>query len=331
MLNAAIVGLGWWGRYIVNSLTASEKISIIRAVDLNLEAAEPFAEDHGLTISNDLQDALTDAAIDMVILATPHSLHEGQIIQVAGAGKHVFCEKPLCLTADSAKRAIDACQAAGVQLGVGHERRFEPAMLEIERMVKAGDLGLILHAEANFSHDKLAKISADDWRASSKDAPGAGMTGTGIHLSDAYLNMLGPVSEVYAQTAKRVLPMEDGDVTSVQLRMTSGATAYFSAVLATPLYIRFQVFGVDAWVEARNPTHPDTPGDTFLTVCRAGAEPQTRTFAWADAVRANFENFADAINDDGDYAFTTQQKLHNIEIFEAICRSAASNQPVKLN
>ncbi|MEK9723466.1 MAG: Gfo/Idh/MocA family oxidoreductase [Rhodospirillaceae bacterium] len=331
MLNAAVVGLGWWGCYILNSLSVSEKITLTRAHDLNLDAdADLIAKYPGTQFSADLQDALDDPAIDFVILATPHSMHEDQVKRVAAAGKHVFCEKPLCLTADSAARAIQACEEAGVQLGVGHERRFEPAMLEIDRMIKSGELGTIMHAESNFSHDKLANVPAGDWRTGAKDAPAAGMTGMGIHLTDAYVNMLGPVDEVFAMTAKRVLDWEHGDVVGVQLRMKSGATAYLNAILKTPLFLRYQVFGSDAWVEARNPTHPDTPGVTYLTVYKAGGEPETREYAWVDAVRANFEAFADVITGAAPYPNTNAQKLQNIQTFEAICISALENRPVKV-
>ena len=187
-----------------------------------------------------------------------------------------------------------------------------------------------MHAESNFSHDKLASVPTGDWRTQAKDAPAAGMTAMGIHLTDAYINLLGPVDELYAQTAKRILDWEHGDVIGVQLRMKSGATAYLSAILVTPLFLRFQVFGTDAWVEARNSTHPDTPGVTYLTVCKAGEEPETREYAWVDAVRLNFECFATAINGYAPYINTNEQKLQNIQTFEAICISAAENRPVKV-
>ena len=330
MLNAAVIGLGWWGRYIINSLEVSEKIKLTRAIDVNIEAAQDLAEQYDINLSGDLQDALDDDTIDFVILATPHSLHEEQVIRIAEAGKHVFCEKPLCLTGESASRAISVCEAQTVKLGVGHERRFEPAMMEIQRMIQEGDLGTIMHAESNFSHDKLAMVPIGDWRTKAKDAPAAGMTGMGIHLTDSYINMLGPVEEVYAQTAKRVLEWEDGDVVGVQLRMKSGVTAYLSAILVTPLFLRYQVFGTEAWVEARNPTHPDTPGVTYLTVCRKGKEPITHEFEWIDAVRLNFEAFADDINGIAPYQNTNEQKLQNIKTFEAICISALQNRPVRV-
>ena len=330
MLNAAVVGLGWWGQYILNSLSISKKIKITRAIDINLGGVAELSEKYDVIFSNDLQDALDDNSIDLVILATPHSMHEDQVIRVAQAGKHVFCEKPLCLTGESAARVIAECELSGVKLGIGHERRFEPAMLEIQRMIQAGELGTVMHAESNFSHDKLANVPLGDWRTRAKDAPAAGMTGMGIHLTDSYINMLGPVEEVYAQTAKRVLDWEHGDVIGVQLRMKSSVTAYLSAILVTPLFLRYQVFGTDAWVEARNPTHPDTPGVTYLTVCRKGEEAKTKEFAWVDAVRSNFEAFADDINGIATYSNSNEQKLENIKTFEAICISALENRPVKV-
>ena len=145
MIKAAIIGLGWWGQHIVSTLqNKSEKIRFVRAVDLNLGASQQIAAQHSLELSSDLGDALEDAEVEAIVLATPHSLHEVQILAAASAGKHVFCEKPLALTRESAEKAVAACDAAGIILGLGHERRFEPAMIEIKNLIKSGSLGDIM-------------------------------------------------------------------------------------------------------------------------------------------------------------------------------------------
>src|SRR5690606_37671132 len=164
-----------------------------------------FAAENGLRFTLDWNKVLNDPAIDAVILCTPHSLHTQQVAAVAAAGKHVFCEKPLALTQAEARQSVEACRNANVVLGIGHERRFEPAAVEVRRMVREGLLGTIMHVEANFSHDKLANVQDTDWRASSVDAPAAGMTAMGIHLTDLYLDLFGPITEVFAQTGQRVL------------------------------------------------------------------------------------------------------------------------------
>jgi len=63
-------------------------------------------------------------SVQAIVLATPHSLHADQVVQVARAGKAVFCEKPLSLTCADAQRAVDACKTAGVAIGVGQNKRF---------------------------------------------------------------------------------------------------------------------------------------------------------------------------------------------------------------
>jgi len=119
----AIVGLGWWGRHMIGSLADSAKISVVRAVDVRRDAAGELLEQHGISFSTDLNEVLADDAIDAVILTTPHSLHEQQVLAVAAAGKHCFCEKPMTLTSSSARRVVEACADAGIQLGIGHARQ----------------------------------------------------------------------------------------------------------------------------------------------------------------------------------------------------------------
>ncbi len=323
MINAAIIGLGWWGRYIVETLQGkSEKIGFSRGIDIAPDAAEDIAAAHSLTVTVDYTDALNDSAIDAVVLATPHSFHEEQIITAAKAGKHVFCEKPLALNLASAERSVAACEDANVVLGLGHERRFEPAMREIKRLVESGELGTIMHIEANFSHDKLANMDADNWRMSSVENPAAAMTTTGIHLTDAYLNIVGPIEQVFALTATRNPANASGDILSFVLRFKSGATGAYTSILETPLYMRLAVYGSEAWVEARDYTHPSEMGTTDLFVSREEGQIEKTMFQDVDTVKLNFEAWADAITGDADYPFTTEQKLQNIAVLEAICQSA---------
>ena len=329
MIRAAIVGLGWWGKHMVRRMKDSDALRIVVAVEAN-PAQEGFATEHGLRFTTNFAEVLGDSAIDAVILCTPHSAHTEQVLAVAGAGKHVFCEKPLALTRRDAERSVEACRKAGVMLGIGHERRYEPAIVEVRRLIRDGVLGTVMHAEANFSHDKLARMPAGDWRTSSKDAPAAGMTAMGIHLSDLYISLFGPVREVFASTASRVAYPENGDVISALLRFESGATGYFNAILVTPHYLCLTVFGSEAWVEVRNETHPDTPGPSTLTLQHKDGRQETRQYEWVDTVRANVEAFAKAIEGKEPYPFTDAEKIGNIAVLEAVARSAATGAAVRI-
>ena len=293
MLNVAVIGLGWWGRLICASLADNDKLRVVRGVDIALEAAGAFGQTHGFPVSATLAEALADPQVQAVILATPHSQHEEQIIAAAAAGRHVCCEKPLTLTRAGAERAVAACLAAGVTLAVGHERRFEPPLIELKRLVESGELGTILQVEANYGHNILAAVDPANWRALATESPGAGLTGIGSHLLDAYTNIFGPVAEVRALSARRVTQRAGGDVLSVQFSFASGAFGYFGNTSASPFYGRLCVYGSKGWAESRARAHMQEAGVTELTVCRVDGHQTTREWAPVDTVRANLEAFAD--------------------------------------
>ncbi|MDZ5696639.1 Gfo/Idh/MocA family oxidoreductase [Chelativorans sp. M5D2P16] len=329
MLNVAVAGFGWWGRHIVTRLAGRGGIRVI-AVAEPVEALHEDIRAHRVEPVADYAAVLADPRVEAVVLTTPHMLHEEQVRQAAAAGKHVFCEKPLGITAASARRSVAACRQAGVVLGIGHERRFEPAMRRLKAMLEAGELGTIMHAEAAFSHDKLAGIPAGGWRTSKELSPGAGMTGMGIHLTDLLLWMFGPVETVQAQIRDRTLGWPTGDMVVAQLGFRAGMTAHLQAILNTPHFMRFHVFGSDGWVEIRNGTHPDTPGGvTDWLHCPKGGEPRHERLEWTDAVVANLEAFAEAIAGCAAYPWSEEELVGNIAVYEAIVRAADSGDTAR--
>jgi len=331
VLNIAIAGFGWWGQHIAKRLSNNPRFVITAIIDPDPAREEGVAE-AGLIHLTSIEEALKNPAIEAIILTTPNTLHEQQVVQIAKAGVHVFCEKPLGLNGASAARSVAACEAAGVILGIGHERRFEPAMQQVQQMIADASLGTVMHAEAAFSHDKLIGVKSGDWRTLKATAPAAGMTGMGIHLTDYFIAAFGKVSTVQALTAQRVLDWETGDVITVQLKFHAGMTATLSAILYTPHFIRLHVFGSEAWAEVRNDTHPDTPGGIAeLVVARTGKPHEVRQYDWSDTTVANLESFADAVAGVAPYPFTHEQLIHNIEVLEAITQSAESGVTIHLD
>lgn len=330
MINCAIIGYGWWGQQISKRLANSQRLKVQLVAEPLAERAA-IAREAGFATVDDLAPVLTDDTIDAVLLATPHGLHEAQVCASAAAGKHVFCEKPLGLTKASAQRSLAACHEAGVVLGVGHERRFEPAMVALKERIDKGELGTIMHVAADFSHDKLANVPKEDWRRDPVQAPAAGMTGMGVHLTDLFISTFGPISNVAALTSDRVLGWEAGDVVTAQLGFEAGMTGTISAILKTPLFIRYQVFGSDAWAEVRNTAHPDSPtGIAELVIQRSEAEPERHEFGWSDAVGANLEAFGAAVEGEAPNPYTDEQLLHNVEVLEAIAESARTQTVIQL-
>ena len=324
-MNLAVIGLGWWGRIIVPLVKASAELRIVRVAD-PAPAAAPFAREHDLPMSQTLDDALRDPAVQGVVLCTPHTQHTEQIIRAASAKKHVFCEKPLAMSRAEVLRSVDACNKNGVKLAVGHEKRFEPPIQEAMRLVKSGELGTPLQIEANFLQDKFLSLPADNWRLSAKEAPAGPMTATGIHLLDLSVGVFGPAERVYASVRQLGSQLVNGDTLGILVNFKSGGNALLGAVLATPFDGRFAVYCSRGWIEVRDKAHPESPQGWTLTVHRRGGEKTVREYPPAKAVLANLEAFAEAASGGAPYPVPQEQMIANVSALEAIFKSAQSGR-----
>lgn len=322
MINAAIVGLGWWGRNIADAVQGkSARLRFVHGVTQELEATRDYAKAQGFRLSATLEEALADPAVQAVVLATPHSLHANQVVQVAHAGKAVFCEKPLSLTRADAARAIAACEAAAVAIGVGQNKRFWPSMVELRRVIASGALGRIMHVEGHYSNEHSSKFFAP-WRDLPAETPGAGMTGTGIHILDAFANIAGPAEQITAQFISRRAGADPRDTVSVLFKFASGISGFLGAVRASPLYFRVHVFGDEGSVEALDETR---------TVIRLkGGRTEVKDFQKIDSVLAEIDAFADAVSGAAPYPITTAEMVDTIASFEAVIRSIATGGTIRL-
>src|SRR6478735_4084174 len=141
MINAAVIGLGRWGKNIVEAVQGkSRRLRIIRGVSKEPELVRDFAAAKGFELSTEFEEAVADPRVKAVFLATPHSLHVKQIEAVAAAGKPVWCEKPLALTRAEAARAVAATRKAGVPFALGNNKRYFANMHQMRRIVASGEI-----------------------------------------------------------------------------------------------------------------------------------------------------------------------------------------------
>ena len=321
MINAAIIGLGWWGKnHLAAAQGRSAKLRFVHGVSKEIDAALPLAEANGFTLSDDLEHALADPRVDAVVLATPHSLHTDQIVRVAGAGKPVFCEKPFALKRADAERSVAACERARVALGVGTNKRFWPSMAELRRVVASGALGRVMLIEGHYSNENSG-MHFSSWRESPDESPGGGMTGTGIHLLDAFVSIAGPVKEVNARLTTHRSGRDPRDTIGVNFEFASGLTGYFGAVRASPIYWRVHVFGDEGSAEAL--------GETQLVLRTRGGKAEVRDFAKVDSILAELDAFADAVEGRAPYPITPKEIVDVVAAFEAIVQSMGAGKPVR--
>jgi predicted dehydrogenase len=321
MIKAAMVGLGRWGQTTIASVQGkSERVRFVHGVTKEPDLARDFAARHDFRLSTDLADALADPEVQAVWLATPHSLHVQQVQAVAATGRPVWCEKPLALTRAQAQVAVDACAAAGVPLGSGNNKRCFAAMRELVRVVKGGALGEILHVEGHFSNEHSTRVGRGSWRDDPAESPAAGLTGAGLHVLDAFVNLAGPVRRVDAKVFERKPPPDPRDVLAVLVEFASGVTGLMATVRAAPVVWRIQAFCTGGWAEAR--------GEDTLTVARMGEEPVTQTLPHVDSVLALVESFADAIEGKAPFLVTPAEMVAMIGAFEAVVTSVETGAPV---
>ena len=322
-LRAGIAGLGRWGQVLVDSIhEKSEALTVVAGCTGRKEKVAAYCKDKRIDLRNTFADLLKDENLDAVIIATPHGQHTDQIIAAAEAGKHVFVEKPFTMTKESAERARNACATAGVVCALGHNRRFLPSMKRLRNLIDGGEIGNPVHVEANIS-SAGRDYSADHWRSDPTQCPAGSMTGLGVHMTDALISIMGPITQVNATSEVRSYGDIESAVTFMTLRFASGATGVFSTMFQTAPVWFLRVSGNQGWAEVRD----------FHRLANhkiGGAKENLEKFAKTDIERAELEAFAKAVAGKAPYPLSPGDAVHGTAVFEAVVKSVETGTPVNL-
>jgi len=338
MIKAGIVGLGWWGKTLVESGENSDAIKFVAGTTRTVTPeVEAFAKQKGLRLTADYQ-AMLAHDIDAVVLATPHSMHATQVMAAAAAKKHVYCEKPFTLTKREAEDAVAAVKKAGVTLAVGYNRRFHPEMTKLRDMVRAGELGTILHVEATMTFPNALFINPAHWRADKAETPLGGLMPMGVHAVDGMIDLCGPIDHAFAQSFRRAAPIDADDTTSILVRMKEGMSGYLGTMTTTGPGSSFQVFGSQGFVRLEGLTHVAGASSEERRMRLFGAckfqpvkgEGKTWQAASLDVTRAALEAFAKAAQGGAAYPIPFDQVIAGVAATEAIIRSAGSGKVEKV-
>jgi predicted dehydrogenase len=335
MINAAIVGLGWWGKTLVESAAHSKAIRFVAGTTRTIAPeVGTFAKTHGFRLLPNYDAVLNGCEIEAVVLATPHSMHGAQVVAAAAAKKHIFCEKPFTLTKREAEEAVAAVRNAGVTLALGYNRRLHPEMIKLRDMIRAGELGTILHVEATMTFPNVLFINPSHWRADKAETPCGGLMPMGVHAVDSMIDLCGPIEHVFAQSFRRAATIDADDTTSILLRMKEGMSGYLGTMTTTGPGFSFQVFGSNGWLRLEGVTHvagasSDERRTRLFGTCKfqpVKGEAKTWQAATMDISRAALEAFAKAAAGGTAYPIPYDQMIHGVAVTEAIVRSAGSGK-----
>lgn len=167
------------------------------------------------------EDLLADPEIEAVYIASPVHLHARQIEAAAEAGKHVLCEKPLCLNLKQARRAVEACRTHKVFLQEGYMMKFHAGHLRIKELIDEGRIGLPVYLRAQLScwYPRIAGA----WRQDPKTGGGGALIDMATHLYDLLEFFAGPIRRVTAMVDTLVQDYRSDDASTTLVQFKSGA------------------------------------------------------------------------------------------------------------
>jgi len=223
-----LVGAGDIARKRVAPALRDSVSSRIAAVcDVNGERASAIAREYGVErVYNEYRKALEDNRVNAVYLATPVALHVPMTVQAIQSGKHVLVEKPLGLSYENTRPALDAEAAAAVSAGCAYFRRFYPAYRMVRDMIERGEFGRIVHIRlAYFSRFDPGPDDPKRWRVVRAASGGGPLSDMGTHMFDVLIGLFGLPERVSAMTVTRDRDWDVEDGAGIVMRMPDGALA----------------------------------------------------------------------------------------------------------
>eukprot|EP01093_Parvamoeba_rugata_P011612 TRINITY_DN3208_c0_g3_i6.p1 TRINITY_DN3208_c0_g3~~TRINITY_DN3208_c0_g3_i6.p1 ORF type:complete len:376 (-),score=71.16 TRINITY_DN3208_c0_g3_i6:3897-5024(-) len=220
-LGIGLIGTGFMGKAHALAFGAAKAVMgdvpeshLAVLCDTPADKAQKMADQFGFArFTDDWKSLVSDPDVDIVSITTPNILHFDMAIAAINAGKHVYCEKPLALTLDQARDMRDAARAAGVKTMVGYNYIKNPAFTHACRLVKAGEIGDIVHFRGWVDEDYQADPElAWTWRAKLSDAGLGALGDMGCHLVSMAYGIAGPIESLIAdmQTVHITRPFADG-------------------------------------------------------------------------------------------------------------------------
>lgn len=328
-ITLGMLGAGRIGKmHAENILVNFPQVDLKAVVDLKLDFE--WAEKVGIPIRSQEITAITDdPKIDAVVITTPSNTHVEMIKVMAGAGKNIFCEKPIAFDPDLIRQANKAVEKAGVILQVGFNRRFDPDFLKVRNAVESGTIG----------HPHIINItSRDPKRPNLKFIPGSGglFMDFCVHDFDMIRFLTGyEVEEIYARGANLVDPKirEFGDIDTavLTLKLSGGAIGIINVCRETNYGYdqQLEVFGSNGSISAQN----RRPTSVKLS-CKDGVFLDQPFYSfierYKEAYIAEINEFIKCLEADEKPSVDGHDALEAVLIAVAAQKSLILNQPVSL-
>jgi len=199
-LGIALVGLGTYSTYeLAPSLQQTKHCHLAGIVTGTPEKEKIWADKYGIAEENiynyeNFDKIANNAAIDIIYVVLPNSMHADFCIRAAKAGKHVICEKPMAVSVLECDAIIEACEKANVKLSVGYRLHSEPYTQEAKRFVKEKTFGAVQYVSADAAY--FSSTNPEQWRLNRKLSGGGALMNMGVYAiqSAIYGTGMNPIS-----------------------------------------------------------------------------------------------------------------------------------------
>lgn len=328
MLGIGLLGAGRIGRIHAGNAAAHPRAQLRAVFDPDFAAAADIAARHGAQAMS-TEAILASPEIDAILICTPTDTHADLIEAGVKAGKAVFCEKPVDLSADRVRACLQVVAGAGKPLMIGFNRRFDPSFAAVERRVRAGEIGAV---------ELVTIISKDPSPPPPSYAARSGglFRDMMIHDLDMARFLLGEEpAEVFAQGSSLVDPQigaaGDVDTAVVVLKTASGRIAHIANS-------RRATYGYDQRIEVHGALGGLRAGNRHATTVEAGAaggfstDPALPFFLerYADAYRLEMDAFIRAVSEGTEPNPSGEDGLKALALADAATESARTGRNVKL-
>jgi UDP-N-acetyl-2-amino-2-deoxyglucuronate dehydrogenase len=334
----ALVGLGMAATPHARSFAdLGDRVEVVAAFSPSEPRRKAFAERFPFPLAENFEKILSDRTIDVVAILTPPNTHLELVERAAAAGKQILLEKPLEITTERAKRLVECCHTAGVQLGVMLQHRFRPAGMKLRELIQAGELGAIVNCSTSIRLWRPQSYYDEPGRGTKARDGGGVLLTQGIHTLDLMLSLAGPIVEVrgFAATSP-VHRMETEDMVCAAVKFANGALGVIDATTAAyPGFAeRIELIGEKATAALAGTELKVFHHDGRVTEMQpdassggTGADPMAFPH---DYHRALISDFLDAIDSGRPPAVSGEQALGVHHLIDALLESAQTGQPAKV-
>lgn len=324
-----ITGLGDWAtEAVAPAIIRASNSKLVAVSDITMEVAERFRSKFNAEKAYDsLAKMLEDADLDAIYVCTPHGLHHLHTMQVAEAGKHVICEKPMALTVADAQRMIEICNKNKVKLGVPRQYAYHPAHVEARRYIQSGTAGEIFVARSEFCKRSRARGLFEGWRNEPSMGGAGALYGAAVHPIDLLRFLLdSEIIEVRAFTDEEPPKYPVDDMVYVICRFDNGVTATVTSGLLAPRADSDTViYGSKAKITCKGSGELLVEGDNLNASVNFKMDNPA-----IFSMTTNIEAFIKSIQEDREPSLSSYNGLQMVKIATAIIESSRQGKAIQI-